>query len=86
MRFCEVCKKQIETQRAEAMPETRLCRDHGEAIREFGGEFTQSVSQERTSKQGSLKLNYGGIEAHSKRNRAAIEQLKDEYERQQFEE
>ena len=83
MRFCIVCKKEIEPDRSEAIPATRLCAHHAREIEQFGGEFTVSGSQERTSKQGSLKLNYGGISTSSKRNDEALNRLLDEYERQQ---
>ena len=84
MRFCIVCKREIEPDRCDSIPATRLCTQHAKEIEQFGGEFILSASQERTSKQGSLKLNYGGIETSSKRNNEALEKLLDEYERQQF--
>ena len=83
MRLCIVCKQQIESERVEAIPATRLCTKHGQEIQRFGGEFKLSASQERTSKQGSLKLNYGGIATQSTRNEEALNRLLDEYERQQ---
>jgi hypothetical protein len=82
-RFCDVCKQPIEQERADGNPETRLCREHAEAIQKFGGEFRVTAQQERTSKSGSLKINYGGIETKSVRNQEAIERLKDEYRNQQ---
>ena len=39
-----------------------------------------SAADERTSKQGSMKINYGGISTNSTRNHAAIEQLVEEYQ------
>ncbi len=81
-----VCKQEIDPMRAEAMPDTRLCAEHGREIEKFGGEFKLSASQERTSKQGSLKLNYGGISAQRVRNDLAMEKLLDDFERKQFEE
>ncbi len=84
-RLCCICKDQIEADRIEAIPETRLCAEHGKAIQKFGGEFILSASQERTSKKSSLKVNYGGITTVSTRNHDAIEMLKDEYELQSFE-
>ena len=84
MRRCMVCKREIEIERAEGMPATRLCTEHGREIEKYGGEFTLSASQERTSKAGSLKLNYGGITTTSTRNEKAIGLLLDEYERQQM--
>ncbi len=84
MRLCIVCKREIEPDRCEAIPATRLCTEHAREIERFGGEFTITASQERTSKQGSLKLNYGGIATSTERNEKALENLLDEYERQQF--
>ena len=60
-RFCEGCKQQIEADRAEGLPDTRLCARHAREFEKYGGEFTLSGSRERTSKAGSLKLNYGGV-------------------------
>ncbi len=85
MRFCIVCKKTIDPERADAFPETRLCTEHGRRIAEYGGEFIVSASHDRTSKPGSLKHNYGGISTKQTRNHEAIERLRDEYEREQFE-
>ena len=84
MRRCHVCKSEIDPDRIEAIPATRLCVRHGKEIQKFGGEFKLSASQERTSKQGSLKLNYGGISTTTARNEIAMEKLLDEYEREQF--
>jgi hypothetical protein len=84
MRRCAVCKREIESERAAAIPATRLCTKHGHEIEKYGGEFTLSASQERTSKQGSLKLNYGGITTKSTRNEKALDRLLDEYERKQM--
>lgn len=84
MRFCIVCKCEIETDRIDAIPGTRLCARHGREIEKYGGEFKLRASQERTSKKGSLKLNYGGISTSSTRNEDALGQLLDEYERREF--
>jgi hypothetical protein len=84
MRRCAVCKREIESERAAAIPATRLCTKHGHEIEKYGGEFTLSASQERTSKQGSLKLNYGGITTKTTRNEKALNRLLDEYEKQQM--
>jgi len=48
----------IPAERIEAIPETEIC---VECSREVGGEFKLIAVRERTSKPGSLKLNYGGI-------------------------
>ena len=84
MRRCAVCKQEIESERAAAIPGTRLCTKHGHEIEKYGGEFTLSASQERTSKQGSLKLNYGGITTKSTRNEKALNRLLDEFEKEQM--
>ena len=84
MRLCVVCKALIDEERIEAIPETRLCTEHGREIQKYGGEFIVSASQERTSKPGSLKLNYGGVSTSKERNDEAIERLRDEYEVDRF--
>jgi hypothetical protein len=84
MRLCVVCKAPIDAERIEAIPETRLCTQHGREIQKYGGEFVVSASQERTSQPGSLKLNYGGISTSKARNDEAIEMLRDEYEAHTF--
>lgn len=48
----------IPVERIEAMPETEVCVGCSQAM---GGEFKLIATTERTSKPGSLKLNYGGI-------------------------
>jgi hypothetical protein len=53
---CIRCDEPIPAKRLEAMPETRVCVDCSAAI---GGEFHCGVELERTSKPGSMKLNYG---------------------------
>jgi uncharacterized protein (DUF1697 family) len=82
-RLCEICKGPIDQERVEAIPDTRLCTEHGREIARFGGEFVISAEQERTSKAGSLKLNYGGITTARTRNAAAVARLRDEYERRE---
>ena len=77
-RLCEVCKQPIEAERAEFVPDTRLCSEHAAAAEAYGGEFKLEARQERTSKQGSLKLNYGGIETSKRRNSEAVERLKED--------
>ncbi len=85
MRLCIVCKKQIENDRIDAIPGTRLCVQHSREIQKFGGEFKISAADERTSKQGSMKINYGGIATSSVRNNDAIEQLVEEFRDKQLE-
>jgi hypothetical protein len=74
-RYCEVCRRIIDPERAEALPETRLCIDHAREIAKYGGEFTLNATSETISKQGSLKKNYGGINVSKSRNQQAIERL-----------
>ncbi len=82
MRFCEICKEEIEAERAEHLPDTQLCGKHGREITRYGGEFLIKSAQERTSKPGSLKINYGGVTTKKVRNRAGIEKLRAKYEQQ----
>ena len=83
-RPCEICGEMIDPERADGLPDTRLCTAHARQIIQFGGEFRISSEQERTSKAGSLKRNYGGISVTRTRNVLALEKLRDEYERRQF--
>jgi hypothetical protein len=85
IRLCEVCKKPIEAGRLETDAYTRLCKEHAEQIGQYGGEFIMTTTRERTSKAGSLKQNYGGVNVSRKRNQTAIERLKDAYERERWE-
>jgi hypothetical protein len=80
-RPCAICLKPIEAERIEALPETRLCLAHAQQIQKYGGEFILTATQERTSKPGSLKRNYGGISTSQRRNHEGIERLREEYER-----
>jgi hypothetical protein len=54
---CTRCGGMIPAERIEALPETMVC---VQCSREMGGEFRVYVSAEKTSKEGSLKKNYGG--------------------------
>lgn len=78
-RPCEICNKLIEEERLEAVPQTQLCIDHARAIEKHGGEFKLSGSYETTSKQGSLKLNYGGINVIKTKNTKALEKLRNSF-------
>jgi hypothetical protein len=82
-RPCEICKLMIDPERIEALPETRLCSDHARKIQKYGGEFIVTATQERTSKAGSLKHNYGSVTTSKTRNHEAIEKLRAEYEHEQ---
>ena len=81
-RPCEICNQPIDPERLEAVPDTRLCGDHARKIAKYGGEFRLSASHDRTSKQGSLKQNYGGVTARKTRNHEALEKMRDEYEQE----
>ena len=54
---CARCGELIPAERIEAIPETMVC---VACSKEMGGEFQVVVTPERTSKEGSLKKNYGG--------------------------
>jgi hypothetical protein len=82
-RPCEICKQPIDAERIEAVSETRLCSAHAHQIQKYGGEFIVTATQERTSKAGSLKHNYGGVTTCKKRNEQALAKLRDEFEQQQ---
>ncbi|MDX1946966.1 MAG: hypothetical protein SFU86_16305 [Pirellulaceae bacterium] len=81
-RMCVICRKLIDPERAEAMPHTDLCSEHGEAIKRFGGEMKVVAVQENLSKPNSMKPNPGGVHTRMVRNDEAIRKLKDEYEQQ----
>ena len=83
-RPCEICMKPIEQTRLNTLTDTRLCDEHAKQIEKYGGEYLRSFTEESTSKQGSLKKNYGGIAVTKVRNQKAIEQLKDEYEEEKW--
>jgi hypothetical protein len=82
-RPCEICKRPIDPERAEAVPETRLCSEHAQKIQKYGGEFTVTATQERTSKAGSLKHNYGSVTTNKTRNHQALAKLRAEYQEEQ---
>jgi len=81
-RMCVICKRLIEKERAEGLKQTNLCAEHAEAIKKFGGEFNVVAEQENLSKQNSLKRNPGAVATRMVRNLAAIERLREEYDRQ----
>jgi hypothetical protein len=78
--------KPIEIERIEAIPQTRLCLKHAEAIRKHGGEFILTTTHDKTSKQGSLKKNFGGVTGRLRRNQKGIERLKDEHDAEKWQE
>jgi hypothetical protein len=78
-RPCAVCFKPIEEHRIVDLPETRLCDEHARKIEKIGGEFIRTSSLERTSKENSIKRNYGGVVTSKRRNDDAIAQLREEF-------
>lgn len=82
-RPCQICMCPIEAERIEGIPETRLCLAHAKAMRKYGGEFLLSTSLVRTSKDGSIKKNYGGVNAKLRRNTEGLERLREEYREEQ---
>lgn len=58
MKNCIRCRKEIPAERVEALPETELCIKCSEAV---GSDFILVAHNERTSKPGSMKHNYGGV-------------------------
>jgi hypothetical protein len=78
-RPCEICKRMIEAERVEAIPETRLCVEHARMIGKYGGEFLVTATRESLGKAGSLKKNYGDITTQKTRNRTGIEKLRRDY-------
>lgn len=79
VRPCEICRREIEPERIEALPDTRLCAEHAKMIAKHGGEFTITYTRERLGKPGSLKKNYGGVTPHKLRNRTAMAKLRQEH-------
>lgn len=70
---CARCGHEIPAERLEALPDTQVCVTCSRAM---GGEFTLYATPERTSKEGSLKKNYGGYTA--RKVRKPIQPLDDE--------
>ena len=54
---CARCGGEIPAERLEIIPDTMVC---VACSKEMGGEFTVIATPEKTSKEGSLKKNYGG--------------------------
>lgn len=80
VRNCEICKQPIDAERAEALPDTRLCTAHAIEIKQYGGEFILIGEQERTNKAGSLKRNYGAVTTSKLRNQTAIDRLRETFQ------
>lgn len=56
---CIRCENPIPEARLKALPETELCISCSEAV---GSDFVLTSQLVRTSKEGSMKMNYGGVE------------------------
>ncbi|MDZ4836307.1 MAG: TraR/DksA C4-type zinc finger protein [Candidatus Melainabacteria bacterium] len=56
---CIRCENPIPAARMEALPETELCIGCSAAV---GSDFVLSTRLVRTNKEGSMKVNYGGVE------------------------
>jgi hypothetical protein len=82
-RPCEICGELLTEERMEAQPGTRLCPRHAEQIRKLGGEFRVKLTESSLAKPGSMKGNRGDVAVTGKeRNHAALERLRQEYERE----
>jgi hypothetical protein len=80
-RPCEICGQMIDAERAEALPETRLCSLHAREIARYGGEFRITVSQSKLNKPGSMKRNPGDVVVTGKtRNEKALAKLRADYQ------
>lgn len=79
-RPCEICGRPIDPERIDVLPETRLCSDHAQEIRKYGGEFLVTGTQASLGKGGSLKKNYGDVSVEMKRNAQALRRLREAYE------
>ena len=80
-RPCQICGRLIDSERIEAVPETRLCTEHARMIAKYGGEFTLTAKQANLGKSGSLKKNYGDITVDKHRNSVAIQKLQQDYDK-----
>jgi hypothetical protein len=69
-RFCARCKVEIPRERAEGLPNTRLCI---QCVKELGGEFDTKFEDEQLSKRGSIKKNYGSMSI--KRTRRKVDRM-----------
>ena len=84
LRKCDVCRCWIPPEHLEVAPESELCFAHAVEAEAYGGEHRLTWRQERTSKSGSLKLNYGSVIPKSVRNPRAVERVRLEYEQSHF--
>jgi hypothetical protein len=83
-RPCEVCGELIDPERAEALPDTRLCTAHAQQADKFGGEIKLTATEIGLSKPGSMRGNRGDVAITGKqRNISALDRLHEEKEREQ---
>jgi hypothetical protein len=79
-RHCEICGEVIGAKRAAFLPHTRLCITHAKQIAEMGGEFILIARNTSLGKSGSLKKNYGDVNAEQRRNHDALRKLREAYQ------
>ncbi len=84
LRKCDICRCWVDPERVAAVPKSKLCLTHAIKAEAYGGEYRLIWRQERTSKAGSLKLNYGSVIPKSVRNPSAVERVRLEYEESHF--
>lgn len=84
-RFCAVCQCEISAERIEADAQTRLCKEHSEAMQKYGGEFIRTGEYASLGKPGSLKHNFGDVSVTFQRNEEGLRKLLDDYDREQWE-
>jgi hypothetical protein len=77
-RPCEICLAPIDPERAELLPETRLCVEHAREMSKYGGEYLVAARQTSLGKGGSLKKNYGDVSLLRKRNIEGLARLRRE--------
>ena len=75
-RPCEICKRPIEPERLEAVPQTRLCAEHAREVVKYGGEFRATATAAGTGQ----KTGRGVVAVHQVRNAEALDKLRAEYE------
>lgn len=85
-RGCEVCKQEIDAERAENDARTRLCASCSKEMetnkdRYGGGEFVIHAKEEKTTKAGGFDKGSGRSVAASRvRNEAGLRKFKDDFD------
>ncbi len=77
-RCCEICGGPIDPERADILPDTRLCVEHARMMAKYGGEFLLAAFQTNLGKSGSLKKNYGDVSVAKRRNTSGLLKLREE--------